>query len=377
MLDPELRSLNLSTSVALALYEVRRQWGWDRRALVEPPGSGRDVERLLEVRGRRTSVARPTFSSSTIVYQPMSSCSGRPAEARRAGAVVVVLVPVLALEEVHQRQPADVLRGRLVGAGVLAHVADAVDEALRVQREHQTNRPSQKNAASPNGSPIRTPSATHRDLHAGPEAVRGRVDVLAVLLDRRRARLPEPAQVRPPEAADARAGDVLGRVGLGVVQAVIRGPRQRRSRAVQHREEGQHVAHHRVQLHRLVGERAVEADGGAEPAQEVQRGGGQRTSASPAAAPRSGPRCAPTWISIIQKKRRSVAAAGAPPGLRPGRMLGDVGGVQRGQARLSDSVMPLTHSAALPAAPRAARRRAAASWSASTSGLPVVSSFSP
>jgi tRNA (cytidine/uridine-2'-O-)-methyltransferase len=28
MLDSELRSLNLSTSVALALYEVRRQWGW-------------------------------------------------------------------------------------------------------------------------------------------------------------------------------------------------------------------------------------------------------------------------------------------------------------------------------------------------------------
>jgi tRNA (cytidine/uridine-2'-O-)-methyltransferase len=28
MLDAELRSLNLSTSVALALYEVRRQWGW-------------------------------------------------------------------------------------------------------------------------------------------------------------------------------------------------------------------------------------------------------------------------------------------------------------------------------------------------------------
>ena len=29
MRDPDLRSLNLSTSVALALYEVRRQWGWD------------------------------------------------------------------------------------------------------------------------------------------------------------------------------------------------------------------------------------------------------------------------------------------------------------------------------------------------------------
>ena len=28
MLDPALRSLNLSTSVALATYEARRQWGW-------------------------------------------------------------------------------------------------------------------------------------------------------------------------------------------------------------------------------------------------------------------------------------------------------------------------------------------------------------
>ena len=28
MLDPALRSLNLSTSVALAVYEVRRQWVW-------------------------------------------------------------------------------------------------------------------------------------------------------------------------------------------------------------------------------------------------------------------------------------------------------------------------------------------------------------
>jgi tRNA (cytidine/uridine-2'-O-)-methyltransferase len=31
MLDPEIRSLNLSTSVALAAYEVRRQRGWQRR----------------------------------------------------------------------------------------------------------------------------------------------------------------------------------------------------------------------------------------------------------------------------------------------------------------------------------------------------------
>ncbi len=28
MLDPELRSLNLSSAVALGVYEARRQWGW-------------------------------------------------------------------------------------------------------------------------------------------------------------------------------------------------------------------------------------------------------------------------------------------------------------------------------------------------------------
>jgi tRNA (cytidine/uridine-2'-O-)-methyltransferase len=36
MLDPELRSLNLSTSVALATYEARRQWGWPAPAPIAP-----------------------------------------------------------------------------------------------------------------------------------------------------------------------------------------------------------------------------------------------------------------------------------------------------------------------------------------------------
>ena len=31
MLEPAVRSLNLSTSVALAAYEVQRQWGWPAR----------------------------------------------------------------------------------------------------------------------------------------------------------------------------------------------------------------------------------------------------------------------------------------------------------------------------------------------------------
>ena len=44
-------------------------------------------------------------------------------------------MPVLALEEVHEREPADVLGGFLVGAGAGTHVTDAVHEALGVKRE--------------------------------------------------------------------------------------------------------------------------------------------------------------------------------------------------------------------------------------------------
>ena len=36
MRDRELRSLNLSTSVALAAYEIRRQWGWTSEQTTAP-----------------------------------------------------------------------------------------------------------------------------------------------------------------------------------------------------------------------------------------------------------------------------------------------------------------------------------------------------
>ena len=71
-----------STSVALALYEVRRQRGWSGGAA----GLGRDVERArFELRRPADLVARPIFSSSRIVYQPKSICSGVQPR-RRTGA---------------------------------------------------------------------------------------------------------------------------------------------------------------------------------------------------------------------------------------------------------------------------------------------------
>src|SRR3982751_2687808 len=108
----------------------------------------------------------------------------RPAKARRTGTVVVVLVPVFALEEMHQRQPADILRGCLVGAGVGPHVADTVDEALRVQRERQANRPDPEECRQAEGQAGAERQDHQRQLDARPYLILGLVDLLAVLRDR-------------------------------------------------------------------------------------------------------------------------------------------------------------------------------------------------
>ena len=289
-------------------------------------------------------------------------------EARRAGTVVVVLVPVFALKTVHQRQPAHVLCRRLVGAGVGPHVADAVDEALRVQRPDQPHRSDPEERGPAERQPAEDRQRQDRDLQFRPHLVAGAIDLLAVLLDRRPARLPEPAQVRPPEAADARAGDVLGRVGLRVVKPVVGGPGQRRARAVEHREERQHVAHHRMQLDRLVRDRAVVARRWC----RARRGNAGRTRrqtrASRAAASRSGqPRSA-----------RGSAPCRRTPDHRPASRATTAPAT--GAAERARCVEPrpslLTRA---PASGGAACRPASRSSarSASTSGLPVVSSFSP
>src|SRR6266852_3911811 len=79
--------------------------------------------------------------------------------------------------------------------------------------------------------------------------------------------------MRPPETALLGAGDVLGSVGDGVVQAMVGHPARGMTRAVEDRPEDQKLFDEPVGLESLVREHAVITNGGAESAEsdEEQR----------------------------------------------------------------------------------------------------------
>ena len=230
------------------------------------------------------------------------------------------------------------------GRASVAHVADAVDEALRVQRERQADRA--RSRRTPPGPKRQRRCRNDRMTSGIWTRVQMRYAGLSMSLQYfaigAAPGLPQPAQVRPPEAADARAGDVLGRVRLGVVQAVVRGPRQRRARAVHHREERQHVAHDRVQLHRLVRDRAVIADGRAEAAQEVQDRRAHQHAPARGAASAPARRSAPTWISTIHAKNSSSPGVGRHQGCFQGACLA-MSAASRAPARRRSAPLFMRH----------------------------------
>ena len=72
MSDPELRSLNPPPAGGLRLRSAPPEGGGGK---IDPgaPGIGAAFASERSIVGRRTSFARPSFSSSRIVYQPTSS----------------------------------------------------------------------------------------------------------------------------------------------------------------------------------------------------------------------------------------------------------------------------------------------------------------
>ena len=106
--------------------------------------------------------------------------------------------------------------------------------------------------------------------------------------------------MRPPESAPDRARDIVGRVGLGVMEPMGGGPGERIARAVGHREEDQHRAYPWIQLERAMGDRPMVCDGGSDAADpgepdspQQHPPSRQRIEARPASAV--------TWISPIQR----------------------------------------------------------------------------
>src|SRR5258708_8319890 len=100
------------------------------------------------------------------------------------------------------------------------------------------------------------------------------------------------------------------------MQAMSRGPRGRRARAVEHREENQHSARPRIKRERSMRDRAMVPDGGTQSAEEHQR------------------HCAENYVPSGKRVKdesdsggnmneadpeqyRNVATPGVPPGLIP------------------------------------------------------------
>src|ERR1043165_384136 len=190
-----------------------------------------------------------------------------PAELRRIRLGVVIGVPALSLEELHEAEPDEVLRRVLAVFAARPHVGDAVDEALPVQRVDEPDRSEPEERRRSERKTAEERKNHHDDLHAGPETVLRLVEIGAPAAQRNPAGLPQPAQMRPPEAADPGTGDVLRRFHARVMLAMVGRPARGSAGAAEHREKDEEMADHAMELQRLVGDGAVIADGDADAAE--------------------------------------------------------------------------------------------------------------
>src|ERR1700688_911805 len=177
---------------------------------------------------------------------------------------MMIPMPILALEKVHQAEPRDVAARVLSQRDARLAMADAVDEALSVQREHQPDRAEPEEGAHTEIQWAEKRQREYRRLHPAP--CRQRFEIGAVAIDRRIAGLPQPSEMRPPESAPHRAGDIIRRVGLGMMETMAGRPGERIARAVGHREKDQRRTHPWIQLERAMGKCAMVCDGGSDAA---------------------------------------------------------------------------------------------------------------
>ncbi len=106
-------------------------------------------------------------------------------------------------------------------------MTDAIHEALAVKGEDEADGAEPEKRLPANEQAAEVSQAEHGELHALPKGVGGRGEVLAETLLGGLTGLPEPPQMRPPEATDRGARDVLlgvcGRVMETVVGCLRRG----------------------------------------------------------------------------------------------------------------------------------------------------------
>src|SRR5206468_8192668 len=85
----------------------------------------------------------------------------------------------------------------------------------------------------------------------------------------------EPAQMRPPKPAVARAGYVIDGVGKGVMVTMVRDPGAGRAGSVKDREQNENLLDYRIQADGSVSQCAVVTDRGSEASAGGDRESGQ------------------------------------------------------------------------------------------------------
>lgn len=153
---------------------------------------------------------------------------------------MVIAMPVLTLEEMHEGEPLDVAAGVFAERNIGIAVAYAVDEALRVKREYQSNGPEPEEGGIAEIQTAEERQGQDYRLQHSPDFERPSIEVRAIARNRWRFGLPQPSQMRPPETM-CRARDVAFRVGVRVMHSMAGGPRYRGSRSIEDREEDQHT----------------------------------------------------------------------------------------------------------------------------------------
>ena len=107
----------------------------------------------------------------------------------------------------------------------------------------------------------------------GPKLVHPTAQLRTPLLLIGRSRLIEPPQVGPPKATLLWAGDIFGRIRVGVMMAMIGYPTRRRTAAVDHCPEDQEVLDELIELECSVREQAMITDSYAEASESRKKKG--------------------------------------------------------------------------------------------------------
>lgn len=171
----------------------------------------------------------------------------------------MVSVPVLSPRcQLKRAEPPYVLAGIDAFGQSRFQVKKTVDEGLHMKTVDKPDRADPKEAGPAKQEIAKTDrNEDQRNLELAPNRVSRLDQIRTPLFHRRRPPLIQPSEMGPPEPAMTGAGHVFDRIGLRVVISMVRYPRARHARTIEHGCEDEHLFDNRIEFHGSMGESAV------------------------------------------------------------------------------------------------------------------------